>query len=327
LKREQARLGSLGASRSPWAAFPKLVIGCVTPEHFIPPLARLDPGDSVSPVVFIPDRQRVVPCFASSWNALAPFRLWRAPVVVEMRCKVRRVPFRHYRAIVDYAPDNLPMFEDWLVRGNARAPGLWNTHEGIPAHVRFRPKEHIRAIRTRSVTWESWTDAGGKHWKIGRGRKEASAYSAYLGPRIRPFPHEDDSAEWTQQVAVRSAEDVGGRFMAHRTPLIAQNRLWRAVVGRLFIDAVESRPLAKRTATKNDQARPTYVGRENARDLLLYDNPPLADRDALSALSGIEEISAKAWEIAPRNWYLPELDKILRRNLNRSLYGFASDPL
>ena len=181
-------------------------------------------------------------------------------------------------------------------------------------------------MRTRSVTWDSWTDAGGKRWRIGPKRKESSAYSAYLGPRIRPFPHEDDSAEWTQQVAVRHAEDIGGRFMDHRTPLIAQNRLWRAVVVRLFIDAVESRPLGKRTSKQHNQARPTYVGRENARDLLLYDNAPL-DRDTLSALSGVEEISAKAWEIAPRNWSLPELDKLLRRNRNRSLYGFDSGPL
>src|SRR5262249_411332 len=150
-------------------------------------------------------------------------------------------------------------------------------NESIPAHVRFRPKEHIRAMRTRSV--DSWKDAGGKRWRVGPKRKEASAYSVYLGPRIRPFPHEDDSTEWTQQVAVRSAEDAGGRFIAHRTPLVEQNRLWRAVVVRLFIDAAESRPLGRRTAQQHDQARPTYVGRENARDLPLYDNLPLLDRD------------------------------------------------
>lgn len=91
------------------------------------------------------------------------------------------------------------------------------------------------------------------------------------------------------------------------------------MVGRLFIDAAEKRPLGKRTAQDKDQARSTYIGRENARELLLYDNPPLWDRDALAALSDIEDIGARAWQIAPDDWALPELDRLLRRNLNRSL--------
>src|SRR5262245_7498210 len=109
--------------------------------------------------------------------------------------------------------------------------------------------------------------------------------------------------------------------MARRTPLIVQNRLWRMVAARAFLDAAESRPLGRRTARQHDQARPTYVGRENARDLLLYDNPPLLDRDALSALSDIEDIADHAWQIAPDDWALPDPDHVLKRNLDRSLYG------
>jgi hypothetical protein len=227
---------------------------------------------------------------------------------------IRRLP---YRMIVDYAPEHLPLFEDWLVRGHASAPGHWSAIERIPAHIRFRPKEHIRQMRTRSV--ESWTDVGKRRWRIGK--RKASAYSLYLGPRVHRFPHEADDTERTLQTAVRYGEDVGGAFMAHRTPLIAQNRLWRSVVARAFIDASESQPLGKRTALRNDQARPTYIGRENAREGLLYNYPPLSDRDVLVALSGIEGIPDLAWRIAPKGWDLPDLRRLLRRNLKRTLYG------
>jgi hypothetical protein len=273
-----------------WPALPDLVRRCATWYRFIPDMAGRPP------------------------EALPR---WREPTLAVWPSypTVRRLP---YRVVVQHASG--PLLEDWVVQKRKEAPGLWSAHEAIPAHIGFRPREDIRAMRGRSVEI-FWTDAGRKRWRVGKKRKKISAYSEYLGPHIRPFPYEADAHEWVQKIAVRYAEDVGGNFLTHSTPLIAQNRLWRAVVGRLFIDAAERRPLGKRTALEKDRARPTYVGRENARDLLLYDNPPLFDRDALAALSDIEGICIRAWQVAPDDWALPELDRLLRRNLNRTLYG------
>ena len=156
-------------------------------------------------------------------------------------------------------------------------------------------------MRKRTVAWTTWVDAAGKLWRVGK-KMGVSPYFLYLGERIKAFPHEADGTEWVRQVAVRYGEDVGGQFLAHRTPLIAQNRLWRSVVARLFIDAAETHPLGKRTASQNDQTRPTYVGRENARELLLYES---LDRETLEALSGLEDVSTRAWQLAPfRSFHL-----------------------
>src|SRR5262249_32759135 len=162
------------------------------------------------------------------------------------------------------APEDLPTFEDWLVRGNAPAPGRWSLVECIPAHVRFRPKEYIRDMRTRSVEWDTWTDAGGKRWRVSEKRK-VSEDTESLSPKITSCSHENDDSEL---ISVRYVEDIGSAFVSRQTPPIPENRIWRSVVARVYIDAVEARPLGKRTARHNDQARPTYVGRENARDLL-----------------------------------------------------------
>src|SRR5262249_29789577 len=154
-------------------------------------------------------------------------------IVADLNCGMTRLP---YRMAVEYVPDHFPTFEEWLLMQKVPTPGYWSTHERIPAHIRFRPREDIRAMRGRIVVGTLWEDAGGKLWRIGK-KLKVSPYSLYLGERIKAFPHEADSTEWVRQVAVRYGEDVGGQFLAHRTPLIGQNRLWRAVVRRLFIDA------------------------------------------------------------------------------------------
>src|SRR5262249_41138870 len=140
---------------------------------------------AVSPVIFIPNTAPALRLPVRRGLSLSGYRpalpRWRPPVVAELRCEPRRLPYR-----VEYI-DKPPSLEDWLVSGKAPAPGRWSAVEAIGAHVRFRPKAAIRAMRGYSR--ETWKDAGGKRWRTGKARRNAS-YSAYLGPRLRPFPYE-----------------------------------------------------------------------------------------------------------------------------------------
>jgi hypothetical protein len=209
--------------------------------------------------------------------------------------------------------------------------------------VKFKPREVIREMRGSAADSVTWTDAGDKRWSIGKTKRKESAYSIYLGQEIPPFPHENDTLEkWSPQLAVRYGEEVGAQFLAQRTPLIVHNRLWRAVVTHTIADATDAEPTGKRTRNSHDWSRPTYWEREEARESLLYSEPPPSDcylcegtktvrkngalywcgrcRKTGITPAGLETLSEcaelnclrdVAWELAANHWELPPAAKVI----------------
>jgi hypothetical protein len=287
-----ATLGVLGdggppvdnTAQKPWVALTLMVQGCAAHCRFRPDMSGVRPPEALP--------------------------RWRAPVLAEWSGYPQIMHLPQW-LMVEYETDG-PSFEHWPLRSRAPKPARWGggDNRAIATHVKFRPREAVVEMR-RARPKLSWTDAGGKRWHVGKRKKEPSAYELYLGAKPPPLPQKEPNEarviERARKAAVHHGQGVGARFLVHQTPLISHNRVWRAAVVRLFADASHRHPLGKRTRLDKDESRPTYVGRENARYCLLY------TCETLEALSGIENASSRAWQIAPDEWLMPELHRALKR--------------